>query len=213
MSASTERKNRIAAREAGTDKKTLAALEEEKKKATSKRRWTWGTIGVIVLIAAILILNSGVLYTASTALTVGGEKYSPAEVNYYYGSEYMNMANYLSYFGVDTTLGLRGLSSQECSWTDGGTWRDYFRDMAKNDVHQTQALLNYAKENGITLTEEEIAEVDANFEGIEFQGLRFCNIGKHVSIQSLALKGDVECRLMGLTLTLTKLEWKDGIKI
>lgn len=51
---------------------------------------------------------------------------------------------------------------------------------------------------------------DANFEGIEFQGLRFCNIGKHVSIQSLALKGDVECRLMGLTLTLTKLEWKDG---
>ena len=167
MSASTERKNRIAAREAGTDKKTLAALEEEKKKATSKRRWTWGTIGVIVLIAAILILNSGVLYTASTALTVGGEKYSPAEVNYYYGSEYMNMANYLSYFGVDTTLGLRGLGSQECSWTDGGTWRDYFRDMAKNDVHQTQALLNYAKENGITLTEEEIAEVDANFEGID----------------------------------------------
>ena len=33
MSASTERKNRIAAREAGTDKKTLAAQEEESKKA------------------------------------------------------------------------------------------------------------------------------------------------------------------------------------
>ncbi len=51
---------------------------------------------------------------------------------------------------------------------------------------------------------------DAKFEGVEFQGLRFCNIGKHVSLQSLALKGDVECRMMGLTLTLTKLEWKDG---
>ena len=63
MSASTERKNRIAAREAGTDKKTLAALEEEKKRAQSKRRWTWGTIGVVVLIAAILLLNSGILYT------------------------------------------------------------------------------------------------------------------------------------------------------
>ena len=167
MSASTERKNRIAAREAGTDKKTLAALEEEKKKAQSRRRWTWGTIGVIILIAAILILNSGVLYTATTALNVGGEKYSPAEVNYYYGSEYMSMANYLSYFGVDTSLGLRGLGSQDCSWTDGGTWRDYFRDLAKNDVHETQALVNYAKENGIALTEEEIAEVDANFEGID----------------------------------------------
>ena len=38
MSASTERKNRIAAREAGTDKKTLAAQEEEKKKAKEKRK-------------------------------------------------------------------------------------------------------------------------------------------------------------------------------
>ena len=57
MSASTERKNRIAAREAGTDKKTLAMQEEEKKKAKSNRRWTWGTIGVIVLIGAIFLLN------------------------------------------------------------------------------------------------------------------------------------------------------------
>ena len=37
MSASTERKNRIAAREAGTDKKTLAAQEEEKKKAREEK--------------------------------------------------------------------------------------------------------------------------------------------------------------------------------
>ena len=33
MSASTEKKNRQAAREAGTDKKTLAAQAEAKKKA------------------------------------------------------------------------------------------------------------------------------------------------------------------------------------
>ena len=85
MSASTEKKNRIAAREAGTDKKTIAAQEEAKKKARSKRRWTWGTVGVLALIAAILLLNSGLMYTATTALTVDGKKYSPAQVNYYYG--------------------------------------------------------------------------------------------------------------------------------
>ena len=36
MSASTDRKNRLAARAAGTDKKTLAAQEEAKKKAKEK---------------------------------------------------------------------------------------------------------------------------------------------------------------------------------
>ena len=171
MSASTERKNRIAAREAGTDKKTIAAQEEARKKAVSKRKWTWGTIGVIVLIAAILLLNSGLMYTATTALKANDVKYTPAEVNYYYGNEYLTMVNtygnYLSYFGLDTSLGLAGLDDQECSMTDGGTWRDYFRDMAKMDIQQNRAMLDYAAENGISLTDEEIAEVDAQFEGIE----------------------------------------------
>ena len=171
MSASTERKNRIAAREAGTDKKTLAAQEEEKKKAQSRRRWTWGMIGVVVLIAAILLLNSGLMYTMTTALTANTTKYTPAQVNYYYGRDYVNLVNtygnYASMLGIDTSLGLAGLKDQECPMTDGGTWRDYFRDSAKTDVQQIQALLDYAKENGISLNDDEIAEVDAQFEGIE----------------------------------------------
>ena len=47
MSASTERKNRQAAREAGTDKKMLALEKEAKEKAKSKRRWTIGTVAVV----------------------------------------------------------------------------------------------------------------------------------------------------------------------
>ncbi len=171
MSASTERKNRIAAREAGTDKKTLAQQEEARKKAESKKKWTWGTVGVIVLIAAILLLNSGLMYTATTALTANGTKYTPAQVNYYYGNDYLTMVNtygqYLSYLGLDSSLGLAGLKDQECSMTDGGTWRDYFRDQAKSDIQQTRAMLNYAAENGISLTDEEIAEVDAQFADVE----------------------------------------------
>ena len=170
MSASTERKNRIAEKEAGTHKKTLAAQEAEQKKAQSRRRWTWGTIGVIVLIAAILLLNSNLMFTSTTALTANGVKYSPAQVNYYYGNEYLTMVNnygnYLSYLGLDTSLGLAGLDDQESGMGDGGSWRDYFRSAAKNDVQQNSALLDYAAENGITLSEEEIAEVNKNFEGM-----------------------------------------------
>ena len=79
MSASTEKKNRIAAREAGTDKKTLAAQEEAKKKAQSKRRWTWGAIGVAVLIVLIIAITAIALKKGfsiakgDTKLSVGGD--------------------------------------------------------------------------------------------------------------------------------------------
>ena len=170
MSASTERKNRIAAREAGTDKKTIAAREEAEKKAKSRRRWTWGTIGVAVLIAAILLLNSGLMYTATTALTANGVKYSPAQVNYHYGNDYLNFRNqygsYASMFGLDTSNGVKGLDKQDCPFTEG-TWKDYFLSAAEDQMLQSKALLDYAAANGITLDESETAAVDAGFTGID----------------------------------------------
>ena len=163
MSASTERKNRQAARAAGTDKKMLAAQEEAKKKAVSKRRWTLGTIAVILLIALILFLDSGFLYTRTTALTIGDAKYSPAEVNYRYGNQYYTLlgqyGNYASMLGLDSSAGIAGLDAQECPMLDGGTWKDYFLQAATDEMVQTKALTDYAAENGISLTEEEIAAV------------------------------------------------------
>ena len=171
MSASTDRKNRLAARAAGTDKKTLAAQEAAQKKAKEKRRWTIGTILVLVLIIATLFLNSGLLYKTATALTVGGERLTPAEVNYYYGNQYLNTLNsygsYASMLGLDTSTGLTGLRNQECSMMDGGTWRDYFLQGAENDLSQIIALKDYAAQNGITLSEDEIAKIDEGYEGVD----------------------------------------------
>ncbi len=166
MSASTERKNRQAARAAGTDKKMLAAQEAAKQKKKSQIRWTLGTIAVVLLIALIFFLDSGVLYTRTTALTIGDESYSPAEVNYYYANEYHNMVNqygnYISMFGLDTSSGLSGLDKQSCPMLENGTWRDYFLQSAKTNMAQVKALTDYAKAHDISLTEEEIAEVDAS---------------------------------------------------
>ena len=164
MSASTERKNRQAARAAGTDKKTLAAQEAAKLKKKSKVRWTLGTIAVVLLIALILFLDSGFLYSHTTALTIGDEKYSPAEVNYYYANEYHNLVNqygnYISMIGLDTGSGLVGLRSQNCPMLESGTWRDYFLQSAQESMKQVKALTDYAKTNGIALSDEEIASID-----------------------------------------------------
>ncbi len=169
MSASTERKNRQAAREAGTDKKMLALEKEAKEKARSKRRWTIGTVAVVVLIALVLLLNSPLVYK-STAYSVGDRKYTTAEVSYYYANQYHTFANqygsYAAMFGLDTSNGFKGLDKQDCPFTEG-SWKDYFLDAAKGQMLQSKALLDYAASNGITLDESETAAVDASFAGID----------------------------------------------
>ena len=171
MSASTEKKLRQAAREAGNDKKQLAAAKEAEAKAKSRRRWTLGTVAVVLLVAVILFLNSGFLYKNTTALSIGDENYSPAELNYYYANQFFNLANqygdYAMMLGLDTSTGISGLGEQECPMIENGTWKDYFLDAAKNAMAQTTAVLNYAKENGIELSDEEKAAVDADLDTID----------------------------------------------
>ncbi|MBQ2960288.1 MAG: peptidylprolyl isomerase [Oscillospiraceae bacterium] len=170
MSASTEKKLRREAREAGNDKKALAAQAAAEKKAKNNRRWTLVGAGVAVLVIVALLLGSGLPYM-STAYTVGNEKFSAAEVNYHYGSQYGNFVNqygsYASLFGLDTSNGPVNLEEQECYMTDGGSWKDYFLDSAKMAMVQTVALTDYAAENGIALTEDEMAGVESYFAGID----------------------------------------------
>lgn len=170
MSASTEKKLRREAREAGNDKKALAAQAAAEKKAKNNRRWTLVGAGVAVLVIVALLLGSGLPYM-STAYTVGNEKFSAAEVNYHYGSQYGNFVNqygsYASLFGLDTSNGPVNLEEQECYMTDGCSWKDYFLDSAKMAMVQTVALTDYAAENGIALTEDEMAGVDSYFAGID----------------------------------------------
>ncbi len=172
MSASTERKNRAAAREAGTDKKMLARQEAEKKAAKSRRQWTIGSILVAILLIVIFLLNSGFLYKYTTALSVGAQSYSPAELSYSYGNQYTSFVNqygsYASLFGLDTTQGVSSLKTQECSMLgEGKTWRDYFLQMAESDLTQVSVLKKYAEENGIELDESEIAELDESLSALE----------------------------------------------
>lgn len=166
MSASTKRKERQAAREAGVDKKQLAAQREAELKAKSRRKWTLGTVAVVLLIAVILFLNSGFLYKNTAALTIGDESYSPAEFSYQYANQYYNLANqygsYASLIGLDTSNGTAGLADQACPMLEeGGSWKDYFMNVTKTAMTQYKAIEDYAAAQGITLTEEEIAQVDA----------------------------------------------------
>lgn len=141
MSASTERKNRAAAIAAGTDKKTLAAKEAEEKARKSKRKWIIGSIAVILCIALVLFLSSPIMYRITTAETVGGQNYSPAEVNYFRATSKSTLSGY----GYDTMANYFGQETAD--------------QLLENDVNskliRNTALLNYAKEQGISLSAAE----------------------------------------------------------
>ena len=141
MSASTERKNRAAAIAAGTDKKTLAAKEAEEKARKSKRKWIIGSIAVILCIALVLFLSSPIMYRITTAETVGGQNYSPAEVNYFRATSKSTLSGY----GYDTMANYFGQETAD--------------QLLENDVNskliRNTALLNYAREQGISLSAAE----------------------------------------------------------
>lgn len=172
MSASTEKKNRQAAREAGTDKKTLALEKEAQEKKKSSLRWTLGTIAVVLVVALVLLLNSGIVYKA-TAFSVGSKNYTTSEVNYRYANQYFSFANqygnYASIFGLDTSSGIRGLDKQNCPMMENGTWKDYFLDAAKHEMIHSTVLGQYAAENGIKLDDSDYTEIDSAFDGLEEQ--------------------------------------------
>ena len=168
MSASTSKKERLIAREQGNDKKAIAAEALAAKKAKEKRKWTLGVIIVAVVLAVIFFINSSFLVNNSTALTIGDEKYDAGAVSYHMGSQFYTWANqygsYVDLLGLDTSAGIAGLAAQSCPLTNDGTWLDYFAGAGEQEMLQIKVLCDYAEKNGITLTEEEIASVDANLE-------------------------------------------------
>lgn len=187
MSASTERKNRQTARSEGTYAKDINAQKEAAKKKKQQTKWTIIGIVIVAFFAFAIYLNSGAMYRALDALTVentevtvgditipaGERSFSVAECNYVYNMQYVSFVNsygsYASYLGLDTSS---PLDEQTCSMTteDKGedyTWDDYFRDATESTLSQLAAFEAYAKVNNITLTDEDLAEVEETIDAIE----------------------------------------------
>ena len=167
MSASQDKKTRTQQRAEGTERRQVAAQKKAKEDRKSRARWILGTIAVVVLIAGILIGNSPLFYR-QTAMKVAGESYSVADVNYYYNLAYQNFysqyGSYASYFGLDTS---KPLDSQEYTMSDEfDTWADYFMNEAKTSITQITALSQAAKDAGMTLSEEDLAQIDEQIASI-----------------------------------------------
>ncbi len=168
MSASQDKKKRTQQRAEGTERRQVAAQKQNAEKKKERVRWTLGGILIALLIIGILVGNSSLFYRQS-ALKVGDETFSAAQVNYYANTAYQNWysqyGSMLQYMGVNTQ---EPIKTQAYSMGDEyETWGDYFIGTAKESIKQIVAMSEAAKADGMSLTDEELASIDEQIDQIK----------------------------------------------
>ncbi|MEG2221203.1 MAG: peptidylprolyl isomerase [Oscillospiraceae bacterium] len=161
MSASNDKKNQDSGFAGYTNPK--AAREEAARKKEKRTNIMYATIGIVFVLVAIIVVvwNSGILEKTATAATINGEKYSAAEVSYYYANTYNSFMNqngsYASMLGLDPQ---KPLKSQPCSFAEGKTWYDYFLEQATSQMSAVIAMSDKATESGMTWDDSLQAKLD-----------------------------------------------------
>ena len=160
MSSSTKKKLRqeqVSAQKAKQQK--TAKKESDKMKLYTGIFFVVLALMLVVVVIA-LIDNSGIVERNTTAVKVGEEPVSAAEMNMYYIetiNEFYNAnANYLAMYGLDPYTAL----DQQRSSDGTTTWADYFIDLAKEDIRNNYAIYNSAVEAGYQLSESDQAKID-----------------------------------------------------
>ena len=149
-----------------SDPKTLR--EAQQRKAEKRSNLMYGTIAVIFVLVAIvcIVWKSNVIPKTATAATVNGEKYTAAEVSFYYKSTIQNFYNQnyylISYLGLDLSGNLR-----EQTYAEDKSWFDFFLEQAMNQMADIQALNDAAAKEGFTWNDELQAQLDESLESMK----------------------------------------------
>ena len=192
MSASKDKILRKQQIEAGTDKRSIAAAEEAKKRRKSNIQYAVIGALLVVFFAFIFIYNSALPSKLTKAVTIDGEDYSVAQMNYYYSSSYNSFYNnyysYISYglfFDTSTSL-------DDQMYSEDMTWREYFLESALDNMTEIQVLNKAAEEAGFVLSDEDqaayenaIASIETSWSDLGYSSLEQyinMNYGKGVTL-------------------------------
>lgn len=168
MSSSKDRFTRKKLVESGIEKHTLA--REKEIKAHRKSNILYSAVGVFVVLvlAAVFLYNSNWPSKHLTAVTIDDEKYTVAQLNYYYSSAYQSFySNYYYYFyyGYGPFDTDESLAKQE--YSDGESWREYFMEQAVDNIKQIQMLCDEADAAGFKMSDDEQSDYEDACDKIE----------------------------------------------
>lgn len=160
MSASKDKKLRKQQMEAGLDKRAIAEAKAAAERRKSNIKYTIVAIVLVLVFAFIFIYNSAWPSRTFTAVTIDGQEYTAAEVNYHYSAAYLN---FYSTYGAYVESGLffdntQSLADQE--YAEDMSWRDYFMETAIDSMTEIQLLNQAAEDAGFVLPEDYQAQYD-----------------------------------------------------
>ena len=137
--------------------------ENKHKKAQEEKHSNvkYAVVGVlsVVLVAFLLVWNTGIIQRNAAAVTVDGEKYSAADVQYYLRS--LMLQN-----GISSTSSLKSMTMNS---TTGETMYDYLKSQAVERLVTCAALDKQAAEEGFTMSDDTQTEVDDQLKQLEEQ--------------------------------------------
>lgn len=158
-----------------------AALTEKqlKEKAEAKKLKVTSVIFAIVMIAVLAtsltflvirgVQSTGIIQKNTTAAVVGDHKINSLVMNYYFNDTVSNTYNeWTSMYGADTEMLLsimqldvtKPLDEQE--HPDGGTWADYFMNVALERARADYITYDIAMKDGYTLSAEANLNLESN---------------------------------------------------
>lgn len=181
-----ERKKRIAKQQKKQQKITAAT----RKRRRIVKRVILSVIAVILVAAltAGIVFATGVPNRYISAAKIGDHEVTVAEYNFYYytmvdqfQSQY---GNYASMLGFDPN---KDFHKQDASMFGAKTYAEYFRNQALQTIQTNLVLNDLAKQEGITLTDEDKAVIEAYT-----QGLKDVTKNGNTSITKLFGKGATE---------------------
>lgn len=125
----------------------------------SKRGMRIFYIILIPIVLLIILMNSGILQNALTAVTIDGQRYTAVEYNYFFYSmenDFME-ENYdsLNTLGFDPNV-----SSKNQLTGDGISWWEYFCSQAERRMSEIHYLNLLAEKEGHVFSEEELVPVE-----------------------------------------------------
>ncbi len=169
-----ERKARIAK----AAKKNAKSIEK-RNTAVKMVKKAVAIVLAVAIVAAIgwkTIDSLGVIERFATAVTVGNEKISAAQFNYYYSTQYNQMVSQANYYsqtygydiGFDTSL---APDEQTTTDADGNktTWNEIIKKNAVDYAQFVTAYYNEAIKNDYKLDDETKAEIDELIENYRTQ--------------------------------------------
>ncbi len=160
MSASREKKTRADA--SGVQRRS----QEENK--DRRKHILYGAAGAVIAVLAIALLvwDSGFFQKRSTAVTIDGEDFGPAVVQFYYQNA-LNNAYYESFTSGTSFDASADPAGQIYDEETGETWRDHLLDQAIDSLTQVTALCHAAEAEGYGLTPVDQAYLDGVLETLD----------------------------------------------